>query len=69
MPVNVKNVREIGMTFKKRRKEFGFTQKETAWMCNVGTRFLSDLENGKATLEIDKVFNVCQQLGLNVNIQ
>ena len=33
---------------------------------NVGKRFFSELENGKATLQIDKVLNVLEVLDINL---
>lgn len=40
------------------------TQAEAALFCNVGTRFFSDLENGKNTLQIGKVHQVLKSFGL-----
>ena len=51
----IENAGDIGVLIKKKRKQTGLTQIEAAGMCNVGVRFLSDLENGKQTLQIDKV--------------
>ena len=36
---------------------------------NLGTRFLSELERGKATAELGKVLKALQTLGLEVVIQ
>lgn len=51
---------------KNRRLKLGLTQAQTAEMCNVGKRFFSELENGKATLQIDKVLNVLEVLDINL---
>jgi len=45
------------------------TQASLAALCNVGTRFISELENGKTTLEISKVFKVIQGLGFIIKIE
>ena len=42
------------------------TQKEEASSDGVGVRFLSELENGKPTLEIDKVLNVARLFGIDI---
>ena len=42
------------------------TQKEAASIAWVGVRFLSELENGKPTLEIDKVLNVARLFGIDI---
>lgn len=65
--MKVFSVKEIGFLVRSRRESLGLTQAETAQMCNVGTRFFSELENGKPTLQIDKVLNCLSLLGINVN--
>jgi hypothetical protein len=37
-------------------------------MCNVGYRFFSNVENGKATAHIGKILQVLSYLGLDVVI-
>ncbi len=37
-------------------------------MCNVGVRFLSELENGKATLQIGRVVHVIEAFGFELSI-
>lgn len=56
----------ISETVKNRRKQLGLTQVETAAMCNVGARFFSELENGKETLQINKVLHCLEMLGINL---
>jgi len=57
---------KLGILVKEKRKELGLKQAEAAALCKVGTRFLSDLENGKDSLHIGKVFSVLNGLGLNL---
>lgn len=57
---------KLGILVKAKRKELGLKQAEAAALCRVGTRFLSDLENGKDSLHIGKVFSVLNGLGLNL---
>jgi y4mF family transcriptional regulator len=59
---------DIGKAVRKKRKEEGLTLAETAALCGVGYRFLSNLENGKATAEIGKTLQVLSGLGLEVGI-
>lgn len=56
----------ISEAVKNRRKKQGLTQVETAAMCNVGARFFSELENGKETLQINKVLHCLEMLGINL---
>jgi y4mF family transcriptional regulator len=59
---------EIGNLIRERRRAAGLTQARAAGLCNVGVRFLSDLENGKETAAIGKALQVLQGLGLEVTI-
>lgn len=43
---------------KAKRKEFGLTQEELSLKSGVGLRFVRELEQGKATLRMDKVNQV-----------
>lgn len=61
-------ISDIGRMVRRKRKAFGLTQAEAAGMCNVGVRFLSELENGKPTLQIGKVFHVLASFGLEVTL-
>lgn len=58
--------KEIGAIIRELRKESKLTQAKAAAMCNVGSRFLSDLENGKATIQIGKALRVLNAFGLRV---
>ena len=60
--------KEIWNPCAQSRKIQNFTQVQLAQLSNVGTRFLSDLENGKPTCEIDKVIKVLANLGIKLEI-
>lgn len=60
---------EIGRIVRQARKHAGIRQAQAAALCRVGTRFLSDLENGKPTLRLDKVLQVLKGFGLRVIIK
>lgn len=65
----VVSVDDIGRLVRAHRKSQSATQAEFASLCGVGVRFISDLENGKPTMELGKVLHVLQCLGLEVSIQ
>ena len=65
----VKDTLEIGNVIRLKRKETHLTQARVAAMCNVGLRFISDLENGKKTVEIGKALKVINVLGLRLILQ
>ena len=60
---------DIGAAVRKKRKEDGLTLADAAALCDVGYRFMSDLENGKATVQMGKVLQVLTALGLDVTIE
>ena len=66
---NIDSVEAIGRVVRAHRKSQSATQAEFAALCGVGVRFISDLENGKPTMELGKVLHVLQSLGLAVSIQ
>lgn len=48
---------------KEKRKQANLTQPELAAKAGVGLRFVRDLEQGKATLKMDKVNQVLKLFG------
>ncbi len=62
------DTREIGRMVRQKRKAYGLTQTEAAGMCNVGIRFLSELENGKPTLQAGKLLHVLEAFGFEITI-
>jgi len=44
------------------------TQKDLALTAGTGYRFISELENGKPTCELEKVLRVLHTLGLKVDL-
>ena len=60
--------KDIGVIAKSRRKELGMTQSQLADISGNGVRFISELENGKATMQIGKVLDTLHVLGLDVSI-
>jgi HTH-type transcriptional regulator/antitoxin HipB len=60
---------DIGAAIRKKRKEDGLTLADAAGLCNVNYRFLSDLENGKATAQIGKVLQTLHALGIEIELK
>lgn len=65
----IKSIEDIAIIVKKVRKQKKLTQIELAQLSNVGTRFLSDLENGKPTCEIEKVIKILTNLGIKLEVK
>lgn len=59
---------DIGKLVREKRKQDGLTQTELAELSQIGTRFLSELENGKSTLQFNKVLQVLHNLGLELRV-
>lgn len=59
---------DVGRIIRTKRKETGVCQDMAAGMSEVGTKFFSQLENGKETAELGKTLRVLRKLGLNVYI-
>ena len=57
---------QLGLLVRIRRRRDGLTQAALADLSGVGTRFLSELENGKPTLEFGKVLQVLDCLGVDL---
>ena len=66
---NIDNSLALGKYIRVRRKQQSATQVEFASLCGVGVRFISDLENGKPTIELGKTLQVIKCLGLEVIVQ
>lgn len=62
----ISSAAELGRAVRAKRRSLGATQAELAGLAGVGIRFVSELENGKPTLEIAKVLRVLTRLGLEV---
>jgi len=59
---------DIGRIIRTKRREIGVKQDAAAGLSGVGTKFLSQLENGKETAELGKTLQVLKKLGLEVYI-
>lgn len=58
-----KNLHELAIFLKERRKKTGLTQPQLAQKAGVGLRFIRDMEQGKETLRMDKVNQVLKLFG------
>ena len=66
--MKVTNSVSFGEMIRKRRKQLGYTQKYISEFTGVSVSFLSDLENGKKTIELDKALTIANLLGLDVEL-
>ena len=59
-------VKAFGELVKNKRKDLGLTQAELALVSGSGVRYISDLENGKASCELGKALDVLESLGVEI---
>lgn len=62
-------VKDIGGLVRAKRKHLKLSQQEFADLAGVGRRFVSELENGKGSLEFDKVLSVARAAGLDLTVR
>ena len=66
--MRINSTEVLGQAIRARRKELGYSQQQMADYCGCGTRFISDLENGKETIQFGKALGVASMLGLDLSI-
>ena len=66
--MKITNSKSFGEAVKNKRKKSGYTQKNISEFMGVSISFLSDLENGKKTIELEKALAVANLLGLDVEL-
>ena len=59
----------LGRTIRRLRRAARLRQDELAALAGVGNRFLSELENGKPTVELSKAIEVLQALGYVLEVR
>lgn len=65
----VSTTEEIGSLIRLVRQEQGINQMVAAGMFGSGNRFISDAENGKKTLQAQKLLDLLGMVGLEVVIR
>lgn len=61
--------KSLGKAIRMRRKEIGYTQKYLSEFTGLSVTFISQLERGKATAEIEKTIQLIHILGLDLIIE
>ena len=64
----INNTEQLGKLIRAKRTLLKVTQKELALAAGTGLRFIIELERGKETCRVGKVFDVLQALGLSLQI-
>lgn len=60
---------ELGAVIREQRKRLALKQLDLAGLGNTGNRFIVDVENGKPTVQLQKVLDLMDLLGLEVVVR
>nr|WP_300313285.1 helix-turn-helix transcriptional regulator [Halomonas sp.] len=65
----IRHSEELGKLVRQLRTEQGLLQIDLAGLAGTGNRFIVDLERGKPTLQLQKVLDVLDLMGLEVIVR
>jgi HTH-type transcriptional regulator / antitoxin HipB len=65
----VRTALDVGQMVKRQRNDMNLRQLDVAGLANTGNRMIVDVENGKPTVQLQKVLDLLDILGLEVLIQ
>lgn len=65
--MEIRKSEDLGFIIRKKRKEDGLTLHDAAAICGVSHVFLSALENGKESVQLNKVLQVAACLGIEIH--
>jgi HTH-type transcriptional regulator / antitoxin HipB len=68
-PHVVRTALDVGQMVKRQRNSMNLRQLDVAGLANTGNRLIVDVENGKPTVQLQKVLDLLDILGLEVVIQ
>ena len=68
-PMKISDSASLGIVIRNRRKQLGYTQKYISDFTGLSVSFISDLENGKPTAELEKTLSVINLLALDIFIE
>lgn len=63
------NPEQLGTLLRQVRKRQGITQEDLSAIAGIGPRLIGEIERGKLTAEIGKVFHLMASLGLEIVVQ
>ncbi len=58
----------FGQAIRTRRRALGYTQAFLSEVSGLSVSFISDLENGKSTVELEKAIRLANLLGLDCSL-
>lgn len=68
-PTPIRSSEDLSALIREQRKHLALTQLDVAGLGNTGNRFIVDVENGKPTVQLQKVLDLLDLLGLEVAVR
>lgn len=68
MKIDLKDASQLAQFVRAERKAQHVTQIQLSQLANVGVRFVRDVEDGKESLQFDKLLRVLDTLGIAVTL-
>ena len=66
LPCKVRSAADVGNIVRSQRQEMGLRQLDVAGLGNTGNRLIVDIEKGKPTVQLQKVLDLLDLLGLEL---
>jgi len=67
--MKITDAQSFGFMIKSRRKQLGYTQTFISEITGLSVSFLSELENGKKTIQLEKAIQVAMLLGMDLTME
>ncbi|MGN0962867.1 MAG: helix-turn-helix domain-containing protein [Clostridia bacterium] len=67
--MKITDSKSLGRVIRERRKDLNYTQAYLADFTGLSVSFISDLERGKPTAEIEKTIRLINILGMDVFVE
>ena len=67
--MKITDAKILGLAIRARRKELGYTQAYLSAYTGLSISFISDVERGKPTAEVEKVIRLINILGMDISIE
>lgn len=69
LPQTIRSTVSLGEIVQQLRREQKLLQADLAGLAGTGNRFIVDLEKGKPTLQMQKVLDVLDLMGLEISVR
>lgn len=67
--MKISDCKEFGKKCMEHRKSLGYTQAYLSEVSGLSTSFISDVENGKATVELGKAMQLAKLIGMDIFLE